>query len=300
VKVQRGDTLIGLVKTQHRQQGLHVSENQAFRLAHQIAADNRLPNPDLIRTGQRIDFSRLNLPAVAKGPASALDLPAAAKAALQQLPSTPLATAAAENTTAATDHPLLDRVLDRAVGKGFIPGQELAAVRSKIVQLSEKYNFKPDDFARLSLMESGGMNPQASNGHCHGVIQFCDGPARGAAAVGFASNAKAILGMSLFKQLDLVDQYFSKVGMPPNRKTRAGRSLPQHFVACSAQRSPSRCPSAHRRPTGQPAACRAQPTQPNHPRIPGRRFARPDRNGPRSRNQPQGPRTHLCRSGKPL
>lgn len=214
VKVQRGDTLIGLVKTQHRQQGLHVSENQAFRLAHQIAADNRLPNPDLIRPGQRIDFSRLNLPAVAKGPASALDLPAAAKAALQQLPSTPLATAAAENTTAATDHPLLDRVLDRAVGKGFIPGQELAAVRSKIVQLSEKHNFKPDDFARLSLMESGGMNPQASNGHCHGVIQFCDGPARGAAAVGFASNAKAILGMSLFKQLDLVDQYFSKVGMP--------------------------------------------------------------------------------------
>jgi len=214
VKVQRGDTLIGLVKTQYRQQGLHVSENQAFRLAHQIAADNRIANADLIRPGQRIDLSRLNLAAVPPSPASALDLPATAKTALQQLRTTPLATAATNSATETSDHPLLDRVLDRAMGKGFIPGQELAAVRNKIVQLSEKYNFKPDDFARLSLMESGGMNPQASNGHCHGVIQFCDGPARGAAAVGFPSNAKAILGMSLFKQLDLVDQYFSKVGMP--------------------------------------------------------------------------------------
>ena len=214
IQVQRGDTLIGLVKTQHRQQGLPVSENQAFRLAHQIAADNRIANPDLIRPGQKIDFSRLNSPAAAKAPASPLDLPAAAKTALQQLPAPSLASTVTGNALASAEHPLLDRVLERAAGKGFIPAQELAAVRHKIVQLSEKYNFRPDDFARLSLMESGGMNPQASNGHCHGVIQFCDGPARGAAAVGFANNAKAILGMSLFKQLDLVDQYFGKVGMP--------------------------------------------------------------------------------------
>jgi hypothetical protein len=108
---------------------------------------------------------------------------------------------------------VLDRVLQRAVSKGFIPSSDLDGVRNKIVQLAEKYNFEPDDFARLSLMESGGMNPQASNGHCHGVIQFCDGPARGAASVGFAGNPKAILGLSLIKQLDLVDRYFSKVGM---------------------------------------------------------------------------------------
>lgn len=215
VQVQRGDTLIGLVKTQHRQQGLHVSDNQAFRLAHQIAADNRIANPDLIRPGQKIDFSRLSLSPTPATSTSALDAPAAAKAALDQLrtgAATSLSPAPA--TTSQAQHPVLDRVLQRAVGKGFLPGSDLAAVRGKIVQLGEKYNFEPDDFARLSLMESGGMNPQASNGHCHGVIQFCDGPARGAAAVGFARNPKAILGMSLFKQLDLVDQYFSKVGLP--------------------------------------------------------------------------------------
>ena len=41
-------------------------------------------------------------------------------------------------------------------------------------------------FARLSLMESDGLNPKATNERCHGIIQFCDGPARGAATVGFA------------------------------------------------------------------------------------------------------------------
>lgn len=215
VQVQRGDTLIGLVKNQHRQQGLSVSENQAYRLAHQLAADNRIANPDLIHPGQRIDFSRLNSATGLQPQASAvsaLDLPQPAKTALEQLrPST--ATAPSE-TRGAGNHLVLERVLQRAVNKGFIPGSDLAAVRDKIMQLSEKYNFEPDDFARVSLMESGGMNPLASNGHCHGVIQFCDGPARGAAAVGFPRNAKAILGLSLFKQLDLVDQYFSKVGMP--------------------------------------------------------------------------------------
>jgi hypothetical protein len=220
VRVQREDTLIGLVKTQHRQQGIAVSENQAYRLAHQLAADNRIANPNLIQPGQRIDFSRLHGLALAQTPPqspSALDVPAPARTALEQMrsPARPTIPPAANvPAVTAADHPVLERVLDRAVGKGFIPSAELARVRDKILQLSEKHKFAPDDFARLSLMESGGMNPQASNGHCHGVIQFCDGPARGAAAVGFPSNAKSILGMSLFKQLDLVDQYFSKVGMP--------------------------------------------------------------------------------------
>jgi hypothetical protein len=207
--------LIGLVKNQHRQQGLSVSDNQAYRLAHQLAKDNRIANPDLIRPGQRIDFGRIHtaLALQPKAPTvSALDLPQPAKTALEQL--RPNATAAPSEAKGTGNHLVLDRVLQRAVNKGFIPGADLAAVRDKIVQLSEKYNFEPDDFARVSLMESGGMNPLASNGHCHGVIQFCDGPARGAAAVGFPRNAKAILGLSLYKQLDLVDQYFSKVGMP--------------------------------------------------------------------------------------
>lgn len=215
VHVQRGDTLIGLVKAQHRQQGQFIGENRAYRLAHQIAADNRIANPDLIRPGQKIDFSRLNLPAApglaAPPPSAALEAPQTTHAALERMRA-PVATPA--NSTASGEHPVLNQVLQRAVGKGFIPASDLAAVRQRILQLADKHQFEPDDFARLSLLESGGMNPQASNGHCHGVIQFCDGPARGAAAVGYGNKPKAILGMSLLGQLDLVDTYFSKVGMP--------------------------------------------------------------------------------------
>ena len=71
----------------------------------------------------------------------------------------------------------------------------------------------PDDFARMTLMESDGMNPRASNQRCHGIIQFCDGPARGAATAGYAKNPKAILNLSVHSQLDLVDKYFDEVGL---------------------------------------------------------------------------------------
>jgi hypothetical protein len=62
-------------------------------------------------------------------------------------------------------------------------------------------------------MESDGMNPQATNTRCHGIIQFCDGPARGAAEVGFGQSPKSILGLSVYQQLHLVDTYFDKVGL---------------------------------------------------------------------------------------
>jgi hypothetical protein len=85
-----------------------------------------------------------------------------------------------------------------------------------VLALAQRYNFQPDDFARLTLMESGGMNPQASNGNCHGIIQFCDGPNRGAASVGFKNNPRDILGVGLLQQLDLVDRYFEQAGLPVN------------------------------------------------------------------------------------
>jgi hypothetical protein len=112
--------------------------------------------------------------------------------------------------------PGADKTLDRAVAKGFVPAKELPAVKDKILALADRYNFQPDDFARLSLMESGGLNPQASNGNCHGIIQFCDGPNRGAASVGFKDNPRAILGMGLLQQLDLVERYFSQAGLRVN------------------------------------------------------------------------------------
>ncbi len=112
-----------------------------------------------------------------------------------------------------TPNPVLDKTLDRAVSKGFIPANEKQDVYQKVLQMANKHGFAPDDFARMTLMESDGMNPKASNQRCHGIIQFCDGPARGAAAVGMASNPKSILGLSVYQQLHLADTYFQKAGL---------------------------------------------------------------------------------------
>jgi hypothetical protein len=113
----------------------------------------------------------------------------------------------------AVAHPVLSQTLDRAVTRGFIPKVEKQDVYNKVLQVANKHNFAPDDFARLTLMESDGMNPQATNTRCHGIIQFCDGPDRGAAEVGFGKAPKSILGLSVYQQLHLVDTYFDKVGL---------------------------------------------------------------------------------------
>lgn len=112
-----------------------------------------------------------------------------------------------------SSHPVLEKTINRAVDKGFIPAEEKQAVMNKIVQMSQHHKFAPDDFARLSLMESDGLNPKATNNRCHGIIQFCDGPDRGAASAGFGANPKAILGHSVLQQLDMVGKYFDDTGL---------------------------------------------------------------------------------------
>jgi hypothetical protein len=130
---------------------------------------------------------------------------------------TPAAQAVAKASTASpaagAPHPVLQQTLDRAVAKGFIPAAEKTAVYDKILQMADNHRFAPDDFARMTLMESDGMNPRASNQRCHGIIQFCDGPARGAASAGYGANPRAILDLSVHKQLSLVDKYFDDVGL---------------------------------------------------------------------------------------
>lgn len=131
--------------------------------------------------------------------------------------------------TLAGPHPVLEQTLDRAVARGFIPAIERGDVYDKIIQLSARYRFKPDDFARLTLIESDGMNPRASNERCHGIIQFCDGNDRGAATAGFAANPRAILGFSVYQQLHLVDRYFAEVGIKPGGTGQA--SLDELYLA---------------------------------------------------------------------
>lgn len=216
VQAQEGDTLIGLIKTHFRSQQQELSEAQAMRMAHQIAASHGIRNPDLIHPGQVIHLRELHTPSPLELNARASqDIWQLQTARHQPLTASALAARGAQWVPPADQegHGVLDRTLARAVDKGFVPASEVAAAKSKILALAERYNFQPDDFARLTLMESGGMNPQASNGNCHGIIQFCDGPNRGAASVGFKDNPRAILGMGLLQQLDLVDRYFAQAGL---------------------------------------------------------------------------------------
>lgn len=48
VQAQEGDTLIGLVKAHYRQNQQPISEQQAMRLAHQVAARNQIDNPNML------------------------------------------------------------------------------------------------------------------------------------------------------------------------------------------------------------------------------------------------------------
>ena len=248
VTVDAGDTLIGMVRDVAKAKGQTLNGAQEFQLAQRLAQANGIGNANRIYTGQKIDLSALEPTLAALGtagagrglPATTINLALApvkpnltAAAVLQntvrmQTPAQMAMNRNAEVTmprpvhstvpasfdpSASLAHPVLVKTLDRAVAKGFIPPAEKEAVYDKILDMSQNHGFAPDDFARMTLMESDGMNPRASNQRCHGIIQFCDGPARGAASAGYAANPKAILDLSVHTQLSLVDKYFDDVGL---------------------------------------------------------------------------------------
>jgi len=220
-----GDTLIGIVRDEAKAKGINLSGSQEYRLAMSLAAHNGIANPNQIATGRTLQTDKLgamleDLPnlntTLAQSNTKTSPTPSSVPAAqaLQANKSIQAPRPQAIRTPAVSQHPVLAQTLDRAVARGFIPGNEKQDVFNKILQVANKHKFSPDDFARLTLMESDGMNPQASNQRCHGIIQFCDGPARGAAGVGFGEKPKAILGLSVYQQLHLVDTYFENVGLP--------------------------------------------------------------------------------------
>lgn len=233
--IQAGDTLTSIVKEQAQLQGVKLTPSEEFRWAQNLATDSGIQNPNAIFPGQKVLLQKMlsqwqagqtqpqnmaqntalntaqNLaqtsskatPAIAQNKLETLTI-----TANRTVPSLPKG-----NFINAVAHPVLSQTLDRAVSRGFIPKVEKQDVYNKVLQVANKHNFSPDDFARLTLMESDGMNPQATNTRCHGIIQFCDGPARGAAEVGFGQSPKSILGLSVYQQLHLVDTYFDKVGL---------------------------------------------------------------------------------------
>ena len=202
--VRAGQTLSGIVREQLAARGVTLSNSDALRLAQSVARDNQLANPDLIHPGQLLRLDGLQA-ALKAGPSRSPSLASPTVAAASQVQML--------QRSEKGQYPVLDKTLDRAIDKGFIPARDRQAVYNKIVQLSVQHRFSPDDFARLTLMESDGMNPKASNNRCHGIIQFCDGPDRGAASAGMGSNPRAILGHSVLQQLDMVDKYFEDTGL---------------------------------------------------------------------------------------
>jgi hypothetical protein len=162
-----------------------------LQLAQSVARENGIEDPNRIMPGQAVNMA-----------------PMTTTAALQ-LRQAEVARAQLNLNGPNVSTPTLDRTLQRAVAKGYMASAELAAVRDKIISLGKRHHFAPDDFARMSLMESDGLNPRASNGSCHGIIQFCSGGNRGAASAGYGQNPKEIMNLSVLQQLDLVDRYFS-------------------------------------------------------------------------------------------
>jgi LysM repeat protein len=200
--VQDGDTLSSIVKDHLAELGRPVSNREALRLSQDVARANGISNPDRIYPGQRLNLSVLTQPQQA-----------APNLSTQQALHSKRLQASTNFPVLPGQNPILQKTLDRAVEKGFIPAEEKQQVYQKILGMARHYQFAPDDFARLTLMESDGMNPKATNNRCHGIIQFCDGPDRGAATAGFASNPKAILNHSVLQQLNMVEKYFDQNGL---------------------------------------------------------------------------------------
>jgi hypothetical protein len=203
-----------------------------MRMTQLVAADNKIANANRIFPGQQINMTGLaaeldaNLKESGAGVVLATATPTATalqsfRAAIAEpaAVTAPASVAAVVSRPTPSRHDVLDKTLNRAVAKGFIPAVEKNDVRDKILELASTHKFNPDDFARMTLMESDGMNPRASNQRCHGIIQFCDGSNRGAASAGYADNPKAILGLSVYQQLHLVDKYFDDVGLKNKGKS---------------------------------------------------------------------------------
>ena len=220
VNVQAGQTLSGIVRDQMAARGVNISSSEALRLSQTVAQSNKLQNANLIYPGQKINLDSLNL-TLAQNQMANRAVASTENNANTNINGGANRQSAVNSTTQLQllsrvdqgGNPILEKTLNRAVEKGFIPAQDKQAVMNKIIQLSQQHRFAPDDFARLSLMESDGLNPKANNGKCFGIIQFCDGPDRGAASVGYAANPKAIMGRSALDQLDMVGKYFEDTGL---------------------------------------------------------------------------------------
>lgn len=215
--VRNGDTMTGIAQKLLAARGQEAGPQASLRAALQLARANGISNPDRIRPGQSIDTNLLTQ-ASGNGNGYSNNLSSRSLAAPQQFSHASQALKGLRpvndrSSAPLNHHPVLEKTLDRAVSLQYFDASQKDAVRDKVMQLARQHQFSPDDLAIVTLIESDGMNPRATNGRCHGVIQFCDGPNRGAATVGFADNPKGILDLSVLDQLDLMGKYFEETGL---------------------------------------------------------------------------------------
>ncbi len=219
VTVREGDTLVSIAEKILQSRGLDSGPHASMRAALQLAKDNRLSNANLILPGQNLSVQGLGdaprevfagTPVNLKVSPVPID---ATKGVSRGGLTNQVNAAPPKARNIAIAHPVLEKTLDRAVNLQYISEAEKPAVRSKVLELAAEHRFAPDDLAIVTLIESDGMNPKASNGRCHGIIQFCDGSNRGAASVGYKNEPRAILDLPVLDQLNLVSKYFSDTGL---------------------------------------------------------------------------------------
>lgn len=262
--VKPGETLSAVCKAHLRANGVEPTPAQLERLMLAVARGSGVSDPNRIFPGDLLDLSSLvqstGLPQASPSAQAAASVSVVAAGGrggqgdsdwraiaggrtLSDVMAIVNAAAAADvvsRAVAGGATPVLDRTLDRAVSLGYVPSADRDAVHARITRLATDYGFSPDDFALVGLIESDGFNPRASNGNCHGIIQFCDGPGRGAASAGYGSNPRSILDMSVLQQLDLVDRYFADTGL----ERIGGAGLADLYLtvltpAARAERNPS-------------------------------------------------------------
>ncbi|MBM3406272.1 MAG: LysM peptidoglycan-binding domain-containing protein [Betaproteobacteria bacterium] len=227
-EIQSGDTLSGIAQRRLQELGLPASGADIGRAVEQLAASNSIRDPNRIFAGDRISLQGLERspapqpPRVALPPAPVARVTAAGGGAVMASAQPPLTARPAGNPSASATFPQLQRTLDRAVERGYVDPTERQTVQDKIVEISRRFKFSPDDFATVALMESDGLDPRASNGRCHGILQFCEGPGRGAESVGMLGRASEIRDKSVLAQLGLVEKYFED--------TRLGAAGPVSLV----------------------------------------------------------------------
>lgn len=220
-EIQAGDTLSAIAQRRLQELGLPSGGPEIVKAVERLAAANALTDPNRIYAGAHLDLSVLGSGPSASAPLQTVNRTSGQPGDSARL-TAPTVTRPAAVALRQAQFPQLQKTLDRAVERGYIDAGDRQAVEDRIIGLGRKYQFSPDDLATVALMESDGFNPRASNGRCHGILQFCEGSSSGAASVGFQGRASEILDKSVLSQLDLAERYF--------QDTRLGEKGPVSLV----------------------------------------------------------------------